>query len=113
MTSTATARTTDTIGVVKQLRRLAFAFVVGLFSILAVPGIALAHTDPGLPDSVTVPTTTPAVYPAATPQPSASPWGLTSTLLIVGMAIVAVAIVVIARRTARRRRAGQLTALTA
>ena len=86
---------------------------MGIFSILAVPGIALAHTDPGLPDSVTVPATRPAVYPASTPRPTASTWGLTSALLIVGTAIVAVGIVVMARRAARSRRAGQLTALTA
>ena len=115
MTSTPDIRRTDTLAVstTKRIRRTLTAVVVGLCAILAVPGTALAYTDPGRPDSTTISIVSPAVHPATASQSSSSGWGLTTTLLVVVIAILAVGLVVLGQRAARRRRGAHLTPLGA
>lgn len=121
MTSTTTTGTTPTFaataasripseGVVKHLRRIIATFV-GLCAILAVPGTALAHTEPNRPESATVPTGAPALHGAS--AHAASGWGLGTILAIVVIAVLAAALVVVAQRAARHGRDAQPTALHA
>jgi hypothetical protein len=115
MTSTTTIRTTDSLAVstTKRIRRTLTAVVVGLCAILALPGTALAYTDPNRSVSTTVPIASPAAYQTPASQASSSGWGLTTTLMVVVIAVLAVGIVVVGQRVARRRRAAHLTALGA
>jgi hypothetical protein len=123
MTSSTTIGTTDTFavttasrtpspGVVKHLRRIIATVVVGLCAILAVPGTALARTEPIGPDSGTVPIVSPAPYPTSAAHAS-SGWGLTTVLAVVVIAVLAVGLVLMAQRVARHRRDADPTALGA
>ncbi len=97
----------------QRIRRSLTAVVVGLCAILAVPGTALAYTDPSRSDSTAVPIAGQAAYGAPASQASSSGSWLTTALLVVVVAVLAAGIVVVGQQIARRRRAAHLTALSA
>jgi hypothetical protein len=114
-TSSSTTRSPITIAAswTRRIRRTLAAMVVGLFAMLAVPGTAFAYTDPDRAVSTAVPVAGTAAHPAPTVEVSPSGWGLSTTLLIVAIAVLAVGIVVVGQRVARRRRTAHLTPLGA
>ena len=99
-------------GVVRHLRRL-IATVVGLCVIMALPGTALAYTEPIGPDSGTVPNVGPNAYQGSASHSSASGWGLMTLVGVIVISIFAVGLVVIGLRVARHRRDAHPTALSA
>ena len=98
-----------------SLRRLLgriIATVVGLAAVLAVPGTALAYTQPVRPESDTVPVLSPDSTPASVSHGSSSGWGLTTILTILVIAIVAAVLLAVVQRIARHHRAAHPTALS-
>jgi hypothetical protein len=93
---------------VRRLRRLALAFATGLASVIALPGIALAYTDPGRPESTSV---VPGIHagPAVASPASVGTGSTTSSIawlmptLAAMLALVVVASVVVMLRRAARR----------
>jgi hypothetical protein len=115
MTSTPDTQMTDSpaVSTTKRMRRTLTAVLVGICAIFAVPGTALAYTDPAGGGSTSVPIAGAATHQAPAAHASSSGWALTTTLLIVAFAALAGGIVVAAQQVARRRRSAHLTALGA
>jgi hypothetical protein len=101
---------------VRRLRRLVLAFATGLASIIALPGIALAYTDPGRPESTSAVAGIHAGPAVASPA-SVGTGATTSSLawlmptLAATLALAVVALVVVMLRRAARRGAPRPTSV--
>jgi hypothetical protein len=101
---------------VRRLRRLILAFATGLASVIALPGIALAYTDPGRPESTSA---VPGIHagPAVASPASVGTGATTSSMAwlmptLAGLlALVVVASVVVMLRRAARRGAPRPTSV--
>ena len=98
--------------VVKHLRRIV-ATLVGLCAVVALPGTALAYTEPIGPDSGSVPNVGPAPYQGSASHSSAAGWGVTTVVGAIVISILAVGLLVVAQRVARHRHEAHPTALDA
>jgi len=93
---------------VRRLRRLVLAFATGLTSIIALPGIALAYTDPGRPESTSAlpgihagpAVASPASVGTGAPTSSVA-WLMPTLAGLLALVVVASAVVML-RRAARR-----------
>ena len=109
--ATNTSSTPDrarTLSGLRPLRRLLLAFVAGLVVMVALPGVALAYTDPGRPESTTAVVDShqgpavPVTGGAGTGAASTSLTWLVPTLSAVLALIAVVGVALVLRHAARR-----------
>ncbi|MFI5100092.1 MAG: hypothetical protein ACHQE5_06205 [Actinomycetes bacterium] len=102
-TTTTNPANTSPSAPTRYVRRI-LAMIVGLLTIVAVPGTALASTEPGRSGSGTTTAVTNAVGSAPAPDAASSGWGLTTVVGIAVVVALVAGILVLAQRVARQRR---------
>ncbi len=103
MTTTTTTPELSATAPTRYLRRI-IAMIVGLLTIVAVPGTALATTEPGRSGSDTGTAVTSAVGSAPAPDAASSGWGLATVVGIAVVVALVAGMLVLAQRVARQRR---------